>query len=371
MPSRIEHKKQGPLCGLNNIRVVRLSQPSRQRKTRNPAVNQASSYVIRYETADGLPVTLSPEDDAAIRSLAIPPMWRTAHVCKPNPKLLWVAQDERGKWHYRYTREWTSQQEREKIDRLKHMNTKFWDSFKRVLERRARGPINSSEVQHAIAALILRDCSFRPGWRHSTSPTKEKVRHYGLTSLELRHVTIQGFKKNKTLHFDFIGKSGQKNTCLLQHPLVVSYVERSLTQRAHTKPLFPQVTASSLSQFLKNFHCTPKYFRTWNANSKLLDLLTQAPLPTTLKARKRILKDSIATVAKHLNNLPSTTKKSYLFSGFMDLYLHDPARFQKALIFNVNRSVNIPDSVVQMIHVTTVERNEPRQKKNMSNNRSE
>lgn len=266
-------------------------------------------------------IRLKPEERAHYDTLRIPPAWRRAKVCVPNQKLQWVALDGKGRWQYRYSQEWNEQQEYTKVQRLQKLTPAFWEGFERGVARDLRGRWTETKLL-ALAAKIMQECHFRPGWDDESD-------HFGLTTLRNKHYAPKsGFK--------FIGKSGKTNVCRVKPPLSTMLAQL----RQHGKPnslLFEvgesAISARSLRAYLQTYgEIRSKDFRTYFANYTLLHLLRGfPPLQLNRTQRARALAQAYEAIAAGLNNTPAVSKSSYVFTGFSVLYLLRPALFESIL----------------------------------------
>lgn len=300
------------------------------------------------------------------QSLAIPPAWSPAYVCVPNEKLLWVARDMTGKWQYRYSADWSDQQEYRKFLRLRELAGDFHSDFLRrvrddIRAGRASGAAASAvlRAQVAIAALLLSRCFFRVGAEGTTSRAKgggaskkessvtEDTSTFGVTSLRVRHLREGGGGRSSrssrgpgapSLRICFRGKSGQTNRCTVTDPLLVSglrWLLRSAPSVASARLFDAKVTAAAVRRYLGEIRpgLRPKDFRTYAANLALLRTLLAGPDPTKLKPQQRArrLAEGYRAASVLLNNTPRMAKDAYVFSGLWVLYQVDPTRFLSAV----------------------------------------
>ncbi len=335
--------KSGTRCGEGNVLA---------RRTTDPKTMKMKCVV---PAAGGRKCNAS--EEAFVESLRIPPMWTPAEVCKTKNerretkanKLVWTAMDKRGKWQYRYSDDWATQQEYAKILKLKGMDAAFWKRFDGIVDADLRKPGWSSERKLlALATRLMQTCVFRVGGRLDSDSNDDHQLHFGLMTCTSGHVSPNGSK------IQFVGKSGKANSCEVRSAQLRSMLA-TLARSTKNKrsPLFGSVAnAEHLRRYLAEIQpgLTPKDFRTHFANVTLLSALLSAQPPAvsmTMSQRAKVLKAAIEQVARGLNNTPRVAKSSYVFSGFYALYLVDPVKFN-ALVRRA-RSPNVHDVMASMV----------------------
>ena len=97
---------------------------------------------------------------------------------------------------------------------------------------------------NAAALMLIR----KMGMRVSTpSETRGKVKAFGATTLEARHVTInQG-----SVRFQFVGKEGVNIDLLCKDPEVVEMIRKCKAGKSRTDKLFPEATSTRVNALLK------------------------------------------------------------------------------------------------------------------------
>jgi DNA topoisomerase-1 len=324
-----------PRCGTGGVMMTR-SKPNR------PWVDGNTHKPISPQTSEDVLEDLPP----------VPPGWVEVDVCKPGARagLAWVAKDGKNHWQYRYTDDWSTQQEYKKIMRLKSLDTEFWHQFNKRVDRDMTSSERGSQLHMlSVATLLLQECHFRAGYKADSD-------HHGLMTLRAKHIN----NDSNTLRLEFIGKAGKLNVC---HLPVKGKLGRELTflKRLATKsspnsspspPLFPKSVggAKALRSHLNTLKpgLRPKDFRTYHANYVLMDHLKQKPYPQdmTIKERRARIATAINAASKDLNNTPGICKRSYVFTAFWVMYLVDPATFTKILTGNHKTTHDVVASFV-------------------------
>ena len=100
-----------------------------------------------------------------------------------------------------------------------------------------------------------------------------------------------------------------------------------------------RITEKHINDFLKNYNdsLTVKMFRTWNANYMLLKELLNLELPDSPTKAKKNISIVIKKSADQMHHTSTVSKKSYMNSEIVDLYLETPLKF-KRLIENFRKS---------------------------------
>jgi DNA topoisomerase-1 len=148
----------------------------------------------------------------------------------------------------------------------------------------------------------------RPG---SETDTGAEVHAYGATTLEGRHVVVEGDK----VSLRFVGKKG----VALDLPVHDADLAKMLVERAEVAgadgQLFPKTSAQALRDYVHGldgggFH--PKDFRTHLGTSMAASLVAKVVAPTTMEEYKKAVLDVAKAVSKTLGNTPAVARQSYI-----------------------------------------------------------
>jgi len=293
-------------------------------------------------------------DKRVAEAQAVPPAWTDVQVCKPGHKLAWVAKDRTGKLQYHYSDTWTSKQEREKLKRIRLLDDVFWADLQRTTDKHMSGKGTPRELQLAVATRLMRACNFRVGSCDDTEAAAASVApasaatsapHYGLMTLRAGHVQCKkgtAGAAGTSAHIEFVGKSGQVNRCEVSStgrnadPKLVNALRSLKASAPRSKdPLFDGAAACHLRDYLASIKegVLPKDFRTYHANYTLIDELRKGAPATeqTPMQRAKALNAAARVAAEGLSNTLPTCKRSYIYSGFMDMYAKRPEEFQAIL----------------------------------------
>jgi DNA topoisomerase-1 len=173
----------------------------------------------------------------------------------------------------------------------------------------------------ALAVHLLDETGFRVGNREYAADNDS----YGLTTLQNRHVRIEGSR----LIFCFKAKSGLTCRMELVNPALAKLVESC---RANSKGALLQyengkgyqsLTSYDVNAYLSEFspEISAKMFRTWHGSRAAAEFLFSADLPRSRAARMRLVKQSIHHAAEHLNNTITICRKYYIHPQIPELYL--------------------------------------------------
>ena len=222
----------------------------------------------------------------------------------PNAKVQAIGMDAAGRWQYRYSAKHVAEAAQKKFNRLKLFSKDMPDIRKTyeegILESDARAMLLKLEDKTAI----------RIG---STTDFKAKVKAYGLTTLEKRHVKIVGNR----IKLDFIAKEGLPAHYEITDSVLSKWLEGRMDGLAPGDMLFPDVSGARLNKYLKKIAGGKKYtikdFRTYHGTRIAHEeLMKYAGQELTVKERKKIIKEVSTEVSKFLHNTPGMAKKSYI-----------------------------------------------------------
>lgn len=275
-----------------------------------------------YRTPDGAPVR-DPETLARIRSLAIPPAWKSVWIC-PNPKghLQATGLDARGRKQYRYHPQW-----RETRDELKYQRMiAFAEALPRIRERVERDlALHGLPRDKVLAAVVrlLETTLIRVG---NDEYARENA-SFGLTTLRNHHARVEGAR----IHFEFRGKSGVEHEIDLKDPRLARIVARC--QDLPGQELFGYVDedgtprdigSTDVNGYLREITgqgFTAKDFRTWAGTVLAAMALQEFEEFDSRAAAKRNITRAIEQVAARLGNTRTVCRKCYIHPAVIDSYM--------------------------------------------------
>jgi DNA topoisomerase-1 len=258
-----------------------------------------------------------------IRALVIPPAWRAVWICAdPNGHLQAVGQDQKGRRQYRYHEAFREHREGAKFE---HMIA-FAEALPRLRDRVRRDMESPGLGRRKVLATVvhlLETTMIRVGNAAYAKDNKS----YGLTTLNSRHVTING----GDLRFHFKGKSGNVWRLSL-HDRRVARIVRScqelpgqhLFQYADEAGVRQAITSADVNAYLREMSgadITAKDFRTWTGTVLAATALAELGVAAEARGARKNVSKAIAQVAAHLGNTPTICRKSYVHPEILAAYL--------------------------------------------------
>lgn len=257
-----------------------------------------------------------------IRSLVIPPAWTDVWICaSPYGHLQAVGRDAKGRKQYRYHTAYRYQRDQTKFGRLMSFGAALEKIRDRVEEDLSLPGLPKDKVLAAVVKLLERTCM-----RIGNDEYKEENGSYGLTTLQDKHVKIEG----STMRFKFKGKSGQQQDIQLDDPRLAKIVKRcrdipgyELFQYVDETGKVCDITSSDVNAYIRQItgeDFTAKDFRTWGGTGSAALVLEQlGRCGTETDAKKKIV-EAIKMVAEKLGNRPATCKKYYVHPAILEAY---------------------------------------------------
>jgi DNA topoisomerase IB len=264
------------------------------------AGNKATSVAMKpLKSTEAIPDYIS--------RLKVPPAWQNIRY-NPDPHgdLLVVGVDNKGRTQAIYNERFVATQAQIKYERVKELSRKYRD-IKAENDRNRKSEDASTRNRADCMGLIIAT-GIRPG---STEETGAKVKAYGATTLEGRHVVKEG----DNVRLRFVGKKGVQ----IDLPIEDTGLARMVAKRAKiagpTGQLFAGVNHKSLREYAKGFdggRFSPKDFRTYLGTTTAEKCVKAAPVPKTPVEYKRAVRDVAKIVASKLGNTPVVCLQSYI-----------------------------------------------------------
>ncbi|MGI8447302.1 MAG: DNA topoisomerase IB [Streptosporangiaceae bacterium] len=269
---------------------------------------------FRYLDPSGAEVT-DEETQERIRALRIPPAWENVWI-SPDPlgHIQATGVDSRDRVQYLYHRLWREQRDAQKFA---HM-IRFAGALP-ALRTAAQQDLRRRGLTHdrVVAGVVrLIDLGlFRIGGERYA----ELDHHYGITTLEKRHVPLT----RDGVLFDYIAKAGKHRTIEVTdrvvqptvrtlaradngHEALFCYEDGDAWHRLHSREVGNYIATQS------GGHFTAKEFRTWNATVLMALVLANAGPSATQQSRKRVISASVREVARALGDTPAVARSSYI-----------------------------------------------------------
>ncbi|MCB1884554.1 MAG: DNA topoisomerase IB [Geminicoccaceae bacterium] len=275
-----------------------------------------------YYAPDGSLIA-DPAERKRLDGLAIPPAYTDVWIC-PNPKghLQATGRDERGRKQYRYHDDWTALREEAKFEHVLAFGRALPGMRAAVLKDMARPRLDERKVLATIVRL-LETTLIRVG----NDEYARANRHYGLTTLKRRHLTLDG----ASMRFSFVGKSGQAHEVEIRDRRVAKAVKR--IQELPGQDLFQyldeeggrrRVDSAEVNAYLAEIagdHFTAKDFRTWAGTVLAALALSEFETFDNETAAKRNVRHAVERVARRLGNTPTVCRKAYIHPEILSAYL--------------------------------------------------
>lgn len=273
---------------------------------------------------------ISDKDEIArIRALAVPPAYTDVWICPiSNGHLQATGRDARGRKQYRYHKRWRELRDETKFDRMVAFAQALPGIRKRVADDLEREGMPREKVLAAIVRL-LEGTSIRVGNDEYARDNKS----YGLTTIENRHVKVQG----ANVRFSFRGKSGVKHAIDFTDRRLAKIVRRcqdlpgqQLFGYLDDAGAYHDIGSSDVNDYIRELagdDFSAKDFRTWAGTVSCALLLSglESAAETSAAERKQTVAGVIKDVAARLGNTPAVCRKCYIHPHVIDTYMEDGA----------------------------------------------
>ena len=303
-----------------------------------------------YKNKMSKKVVSDPKTLERIKSLKIPPAYTDVVISNnPNSKIQSIGVDTKKRKQYTYHPHHLEHQSKLKFNDLILFGKKIKRIRKDIYANIVKCHDNHQLLYEkdcviSIVLYLIDYCNFRVG----NEKYKKLYNSFGVTTLNSRHFN---FNKNHTT-IEFIGKKGvlnkhkvsNYNMCFLLKKLCNSkdeYVFYYLDDKNNKY----RVTEKHINDFLKKYNdvLTVKMFRTWNANYMLLKEMLNLELPDTPSKAKKNIRNGIKKAASQMHHSSTVSKKSYMSSEIVELYLKNPKKFKRLIEFFRKKNGNLPN----------------------------
>jgi DNA topoisomerase I len=262
-----------------------------------------------------------------IKKLVIPPAYQDVQIFYEKgkiPKMVYFGFDSKGRKQQIYSKQWRERADKKKFKALIEFGKKLPQITLKIQEH-----IREKELsKNKLIAIILRIttlCGFRIG----QLKYQKLYGSIGLSTLQKKHL-----KQTKNgIEIKFIGKKGMLNECVVKDKSIIEQLSILAYSKAPNDFLFTigneLITAIEVNNWLKAYNpdFTTKFFRTFDVNDKLLDILRN-DIEDTLSKRKKKIVELIKQISGEINNTPTICKKSYINPNLLDLYINHPKKFK-------------------------------------------
>ncbi len=276
-----------------------------------------------------------------IKKLVIPPAYKDVIIFyEKSPKIVYQGYDDKQRLQQKYSTEWRAKADKAKFISLIDFGKKLPQMTLKMIEHLKETKITKNKLI-SIILRITALCGFRIG----QLKYHKLYNSVGMSTLKKKHLKFI----NKGLEIKFIGKKGVLNECFVEDELIIKEIKKIAELKQKEDFLFTYefdengvketriINAIDVNNWLKNYNpdFTTKYFRTFEVNDKLIDILKSTePEKQSLAQRKKKIVEFIKEVSCSINNTPAICKKSYLNQKLIDLYIDQPKKYHKLLINN-------------------------------------
>jgi DNA topoisomerase-1 len=259
---------------------------------------------------------------ARIKALVIPPAWQDVWICPdPTGHIQAVGTDAAGRRQYLYHEEWRTARDTAKYDRVRGLGRRMPKVRPMIAERLAVPGLGRERV--LAGALRMLDLGvFRAGGEQYAPGEDDDEGTFGLATLRREHVRL----RRGAVEVSYLAKGAIERTVALRDPALHRMVNGLLRRRGGGEDLLAyrngsswhDVTADDLNVAVKEVigkQYTAKDLRTWNATVLAAVTLAGAAaegIPTSQRARARVVNAAISEVAAHLGNTPTVARASYV-----------------------------------------------------------
>jgi DNA topoisomerase-1 len=236
---------------------------------------------------------------------SIAPNWTNVHVSTdPKAEVLVTGKDPKGRPVMVTSDSYAARSAAVKFERVKEMIGQH-DKIGKEIQEARKGP----NKEEADAAYLMHTQATRPG---SDTDTKSKVKAYGATTLEARHV-VSG---PDGVRLQFIGKKGVPHDHLIHDKeLATMLVDRKNAASGPDGKLFntSDTKVRAFTATLDGGKFTPKDFRTSRATVLATEAVKADPTPSSgPKEHQARIKAVAERVSSVLGNRPAEALKSYI-----------------------------------------------------------
>lgn len=238
----------------------------------------------------------------------IPPNWKNVHVATdPKNKYQVSGYDTKGRLQTWYSEEFQKQQAIKKFSNVRSLQKKIGELKTKLSELSLDTDPNvadTADCLHLVATMGVRP--------DSNANTGAKGDHYGATTLEARHVVVDGDK----VSLDFIGKEGVHQLHEVTDPAIKKMLVERKNGKADDAPLFPNATASRLSKMIKDV--AGKQYKTKDLRTALACTIAKQEvdkikeIPASINERKKLINKIAEKVSSHLGNKPKMALNNYI-----------------------------------------------------------
>ncbi len=170
--------------------------------------------------------------------------------------------------------------------------------------------VDNPRIRDSAKCLsLIMATAIRPG---SDTDTKAKIKAYGATTLEGKHVKIE---RDGAVRLQFVGKKGVSLDIPVENPKVAAMLKECAQKAGTDGKLFPATNARILRTYTHEVGAEdikPKDFRTLLATRTAYEAVESIPPPATKAEFDKAVKKVGVAVSKKLGNTPTVALQSYI-----------------------------------------------------------
>lgn len=249
-----------------------------------------------------------------IRRLAVPPAWTEVWICPvARGHIQATGRDARGRKQYRYHDAWNAARSETKFERV----AAFGRALPRIRKRVDHDLSLRGTVREKVLATVVRLLEItliRVGNREYA----RRNRSYGLTTLQKRHVEVDG----AAMRFRFKGKSGVEHDTGVRDRRLARILKdlrelggQHLFKYGDEAGEWRDVSSEDVNAYLREVggdDFSAKDFRTWAATVSAARALVEMDPPESAAAAKGRVRLCVKAVAGLLGNTPGVCRASYI-----------------------------------------------------------
>jgi DNA topoisomerase-1 len=259
---------------------------------------------------------------ARFKELVIPPAWQDVWICRsPSGHVQATGFDEKGRKQYLYHERWREVRDRAKFEALITFGQMLPELRKRVESDLQTSGLSKTRLLAAAVTLLERTLI-----RVGNPEYARENKHYGLTTLRKKHLTLTG----STIAFDFVGKSGVERHIKVKDRKLAGII-RACSELPGYEILKYQdddgqvqvLESDDINSYLKDITgegFTAKDFRTWAACYHVSEELCTLPCSEIEKERNQAVTQAIKQVAQKLGHTPVVCRASYVYPRILSDY---------------------------------------------------
>lgn len=257
------------------------------------------------------------------KQLYVPPAWKDVRINRSRKsKILATGFDKAGRLQYIYHPTFRARQEQEKFERILRFGRTLPRMRQITAQHLKRPDLDRQKVLACIVRLID-EAHFRVG----NDVYAKENESYGLTTIRSKHVSVRG----DTITFDFVGKSGQKQTKRITNRSLAQIVKRldklpgyEIFKYYDELGELKDVKSDDVNAYIKELmgeEFTAKDFRTWAGTLLASIELAQIERSESEHERKKMITACIRKVARKLGNTPAIARSAYIDPRILKAFL--------------------------------------------------